>query len=219
VADYVGSMFTPDSSSTIAVVPESASTTISFSESPATGSGAYASSTAATPAAKTTKPASTYAQGTYYQTRTTTYPVPGATRIEVAGTGASAPKTYYGLPDLTVTVVDIGYIDSNDTFISTSSMPIDSKLAAKFLVTNAGTNVTGPWDIKVTAATSFDSSFYKYATMSSLDSKQSTIVTMTLDIGHPRRGTNDLSVSVDPDNKIGESNESNNAASHSVTAY
>lgn len=212
VATYVGSWFSPGPSSTLAVVP-SGTTTIPFGGGEGTSTSAMASSTPATttpakPAHTATGPAPVY-----YRTVETTYPVPGATRIPA---GTSNP-TYSGLPDLAVSLVNPGYVDSSGTFHASSTISSSDELAAEILVVNLGTNKSGPWTIKVTVPTSSNGAFTHTETMDSLDPNQPVTIDLRLSAGHPRSGTNDITVEVDPDNKIAESNEANNTKSAPIT--
>jgi subtilase family serine protease len=207
VADYIGAMFTPRTDPALSVVP-TASTTISFGESTTTdaSAGTGATSTATTTAKKTV--AATYP--TYYRTATTTYPVTGATRVRTT-------PTYTGNPDLIVTIVSVGYINSSGDFVASSTIDDSDDLAAVILVTNIGTNKSGPWDIKVSVPTSSDATFTRTETMASLEPSQPVTIDLKLTKGTPRTGTNDIIVTVDPDNDIVESKETNNAATKSIT--
>ena len=202
----VGSMFTSKPESGLAVVPTSTSTLPFDGGTPS-----------AVPPPATTSPTTTYVAPkpsapapVYYHTVQTTYPTPGSTPIPVS-------RTYSGLADLTVSITDVGYIDSDGRFVVDSSVDDDQELAAQILVVNTGTNKTGSWKIKVTFPTSSNRAFTETDTMQSLEPDQPLPITVSLSRGDPRTGTNRITVEVDSDDDVNESNEHNNDDSVSVT--
>ena len=207
-ADYVGSMFTPRPNTSLSVVP-TASTTIPFGDTTVSTTTDESRETPATTTPTTTK--QTAPAPTYYRTVTTTYPVTGATRIPATKT------TYSGKPDLIVTIVDVGYTDSDGDFVPDSTIGRSDDLAAVILVTNIGTDKTGPYDIEVTVPTSSDSTFTRTETMDSLEPNQPVTIDLKLSKGRPRVGTHDITITVDPDDDINESKENNNTDSAEIT--
>ena len=209
-ATYIGAMFTPEPEPGLAVVP-SASTTIPFggtaSSTPAATSTSASPATGA-PVPTTPRPAAP--APIYYRTVQTTYPTPGSTAIEV-------PRTYSGLPDLIISSISVGYIDSDGDFVADSSIRRNQELAAEILVVNTGTNKTGSWKIKVTVPTEDSRTSSETDTMQSLEPNQPLPITLILSRGDPRVGTNQITVVVDSDKDVAESNENNNTDSASIT--
>lgn len=130
-AVYVGSIFSPAEEPSIATTTPSGPTTIDFGSATST-----ATTTVAKPAATTT-PKRTAPAPTYRAVWATTTP------------------TYYGYPDLAVSALAIGYLNSNsiDSFVVSPTVPDGKRPAVKFSVKNIGTNVTGTWNFNATLPT------------------------------------------------------------------
>jgi len=161
----------------------------------------------ATTTATTTKPATKPAAPVVgYTTVTTTYPTPGSTQVPV-------PVTYSGLPNLTVSIQAVGYIDTNGVFVSQRNSDNNNDFAAKILVTNNGTNKTGTWEIETIMPTEHDSTFEHTENMVSLEPGATLPLTLRLTRGTLRASDNDqLQVTVDSGNDVVESNENDNEA-------
>jgi hypothetical protein len=133
-AVYLGSVFTPPSAPTLTVIP-TASTTLPFDGATTTSATTSAPATSNT---TPTKPTPSYSAPKPGQETSTTTQISGATR-----TGA-----LYGLPDLAVTIDQVGYLatTSAESFIASSTVPHGSRPAIVFTVRNVGTNVSSVWN-------------------------------------------------------------------------
>ncbi len=124
---------------------------------------------------------------------------------------------YYGLPDLAVTMTAYGYLNGTSTssFVASAVIPAHMQVAVKFRVTNKGTNVTGPWHLTIHIPTEINS-VYLSGTLQSLlpGQPEDFIVHFTRAIPGANKK---ITVNVDPDNTIKESDENNNTFSINVT--
>ncbi len=194
-AVYLGSVFTPEAGPFLSVVP-TASTTIFFGEA--------SSSTATNTTATTSKPV-------------VTAPVkwmPG-TPVVIPGSSKIVPTTisYHGLADLSIVIESVGYLTSisNESFVASTTIPSGSRIAVKILVTNIGTNISGPWTMNIIVP-----SFREPFTLNSLVPGEPT--RFMAYIGNVTPGINrTIVVTVDPNNTLAESNEKNNTASTTIT--
>jgi len=196
-AVYLGSAFNPSPDNGLSVVPTpSATSTISF------GNG-----TTTAPTTSGTKPVATT-------------PAPGvktAGTYPIGGAAAASPVSFYGLPDLMVTVSAIGYLDTSsaDSFIASATVPDDKRPAVRFIVKNIGTNVSGTWRFEASIPTrgTFD---YDSPLQQSLAPGDS--IDYTLGFDRAREGTDQpITLTVDSDTRVTESNENNNTISLKIT--
>lgn len=205
-AVYLGSIFNPTPTPTLSVVP-TASTSISF------GTPVPASSTVAA-----TSPVATNVAPTPVAT-----PAPQPTPVTPTNTGgvyqiAGAPATaLYGLPDLTVSIDTIGYLEtaSTDSFVASSSVPHGSRPAIKFTIKNIGSNWTGTWRFSASIPTRTSSHFES-------DPQQSLAPGESIDyiLGFDRASTGSgqvISITANFDRAVADSNTSNDSASASLT--
>lgn len=139
-AVYIGSLFTPSPAPSLSVVSSTASTTISFGTATTTGS------TSSLQAATTT---------TQVVTNVVQTKVGEKTGNVTAIGGAPAPGVLFGLPDLAVTVRAVGYLTTaaDDSFVTSSVVPVGDRPAILFTIKNIGTNVTGTWRFSATIPT------------------------------------------------------------------
>ena len=161
-------------------------------------------------------------------TSTSTLPVetPTATNsgskgTKTSGTGSVTKYTTvtttttvapYGDPDLAVHITQVGYLRTKgdtDTFVASSYVPSGKDGAVKFTVTNAGTNVTGEWKFSAQLPTSSSHTSFTSPYQDSLNPGDSAdfVLGFTHSGAHNDR---DIIVTLDPSNKIHESNGSNN---------
>jgi hypothetical protein len=135
-------------------------------------------------------------------------------------TVVTTPVTPYGNPDLAVIITDVGYLSTNgntSTFVHSTNVPFGKTGAVKFTVTNAGTNVASNWSFNVDVPTSPSQNFASQI-QSSLAPGDSIDYTLGFDRGSA--GTNRvITVAVDRNNVVIESNENNNIASRSIDIY
>lgn len=125
------------------------------------------------------------------------------------------PVEPYGEPDLTVTIDAVGYCTSSnpDTFRSASRVPDGERGGIKFTVRNIGTNVAERSEMSVKLPTS--PSYTQRSNVGELNPNGARIYTLCFD--RPREGNDrEITVTVDSDTDIDESNERNNSASRTI---
>lgn len=200
-AVYLSSVFVPaEKPATLEVVEPG--TTVPFPEAPVVAEATTTPAVATTPA---TAPAAIAPSAG--PTKTTVYPV---------GTGTKPTPVLTGLSDLTVEIVATGYLTSSDTstFIKSDTVPDDRRGAVKFTITNKGTNASGRFDFDATLPTTRTYTFTSDKQDSLLPGEHIDYV-----LGFDRARSGDdrvISISVDADNDVKESNESNNSDSVKV---
>lgn len=189
----LASIFSPAATSSLAVVGGStSSTTISFGDGTST-----ATTTTTKPVTVPTTPG---------QQTSGTYPI-----------GGTSPASYFGLPDLAVTVTQVGYLTTAtaDSFVAASVVPHGYRPAVKFTVKNIGTNVAGAWAFSANIPTSL-SNTYQSTTQQSLNPGDS--IDYTLGFDQALTGTNEpITIRVNYNNAISESNTANNVITANVT--
>jgi len=201
-AVYLGSIFTPADGPSL----EPVQTVVPFDN------GLVATTTATTTAPAV---ATTTAVATAPATGVATHPgVPTTIKVPVGGT--TGPVTLSGLPDLTVDITAVGYLNSSDTnsFIASTIVPDGKRGAAKFTVRNAGTNKTGAWTFDADLPTT--GSGYTYHSSSQESLLPGDRVDFTLGFDDTDDGSKTITVTVDPDRDISESNEGNNESDASI---
>ena len=141
-----------------------------------------------------------------------------ATPIPGTGGGSSAtittnPASLYGLSDLTVTSITPGYLPSNSTsqadFVPSATVPANTSFAVKFTVTNVGTNATGQWDFSATLPTKQSYTFYS-PEQQTLNPGDHLDLMLHLDVGEALSGSQSMTITLDPNRNLSESNENNN---------
>jgi len=197
-AVYLGSVFSP--ASDLSVVPTGqAPSTIYFGEASSTTS----TNTVPTVVAPTSPSNVTTAAGTktdnIYQISGTTTP------------------TLFGLPDLAINITEIGYLNSvsTDSFIASSTVPANGRPAVKFTIKNIGTNKTGQWRWSAVIPTQ---SFYIYQSQLQQSLLPGESIDYTLGFDQANKGADQpISITVNFDHAVGESNTNNNSASTKLT--
>ena len=118
--------------------------------------------------------------------------------------------TYYGKPDLAIKLIGTGIIDpASNQFFQTSYAGQNDTIGIKFEVKNVGTNVTGPWKLRLNMP-SRTTPYYDSEYQVSL--KQGEGMEYTASFNNPiSQGINTAYITVDPLNDIDESIESNNS--------
>lgn len=127
------------------------------------------------------------------------------------------PIEPYGDADLTVRITDVGYLRSSDTdsFVSSNEVPDNRRGAVKFTVTNAGTNVSGRWEMEAKLPTSPSLTYDNFGLQRSLNPGDE--IDFVLGFDRPRSGDNRvITITVDPDRDVRESDEGNNSDSARV---
>jgi len=202
---YLSSFLATAPTPGLLVIPnQTASTTISFGEATST------ISTSATTTATNSIPATSIKSEIHK-------PSAG---IKTSGTyqiGDATTSAPYGLPDLEVSITDVGYFatNSNDSFVSTSTIPSGYRPAVKFIVKNIGTNWTGTWNFSVSIPT-HPAKVYKSEPQQSLcrlgeNDTCTNFIEYTLGFDRANVGTGqEISITVNSDNAVADSNSSNN---------
>ena len=210
-AVYLGSVFTPAPEPTLSVISTPvASTTISFGTASSTVSTSTTTTTVVTTAAtnlstsaippkKIPITAGTKTSGTY----------------QIGGTATAV--TPYGLPDLAVTISAIGYFAtaSDDSFVTSQTVPAGNRPAVKFTIKNIGTNWTGTWRFSASIPTQ---TTYVYQS----DPQQSLAPGDSIDyvLGFDRANIGseqNILITANFDNMVADSNPNNNSISTAVT--
>ncbi|MDO8566885.1 MAG: hypothetical protein Q7R58_01895 [bacterium] len=208
-AVYLGSIFTPANETTLSVISNPvASTTISFGT---------ASSSTPTTTTSTPKPATTVKPKPVATT-------PGTPTNSVYPLGdTSQTPVFSGLPDLIVSVTT-GYVtvagatSSLQYFVASSTVPKGFNPAVHIIVTNIGTNVAGPWHLRAVIPT--QSSYIRefLESQPSINPGDNRGYLMSFDYLAANKGSGQMiSVTVNYDHLISESNSNNNSASAQLT--
>jgi len=200
-AVYLGSVFTPSSSPGLAVVP-TASSTIPFPDAAST-----------TPVATTTLPTTTPTKPSRPVATTPGTPSSGTYPMG----GGTTPSAPYGLPDLTVSITAVGYLTSAsaESFVASPSVPSGSRPAVRFTVRNVGTGVAGPW---IFFATIPAMNSYVYQSQAQQGLNPGDTIEFTLGFDQANKGVDQtVSITVNPNRAVTESNVSNNDSSAKLT--
>ncbi|MES2995095.1 MAG: CARDB domain-containing protein [Patescibacteria group bacterium] len=126
---------------------------------------------------------------------------------------------YSGLPDLTLEIVAIGYLNrSGDTnsFVAASRVPSDKEGAVKFRIKNQGTNVSGKFEYEVRVENADNKTDTASRTSASLPPNQA--VTSFARFDANKSGDVEITLEVDSGEDVRESNERNNSDSEEITA-
>ena len=129
----------------------------------------------------------------------------------------TVPTTLYGLPDLTVEVLAVGYLrtSSANSFVQENSIDEDDYPAIRFRVRNNGTNAVNYWQVEIEYPTRDSDDTYVITSSEQLRPRGYKDFTFGFD--NAREGDNRrFTVTVDPDRDVAESNEGNNVASRTI---
>lgn len=203
-AVYLGSVFHKDAPSSSLVVVPTASTTIPFGDVEGTTTPSTTATT--TEGAPITKRSSHIVK--------TTAGEKTATTTQIGGT--SAPSLS-GLPDLTVQITSIGYLTttSGDSFVASTTVPKGNRPAIKFTVKNIGSNVMSSWRFTASIPTQ---TAYLYQSQMQQALNPGDSIDYTLGFDQATAGSNkSISIVVNPDHAVAESNTGNNTATAVVT--
>jgi hypothetical protein len=141
-------------------------------------------------------------------------PEPSPAPVQQPVVVTPVPAPLYGNPDLAITVSDVGFTAQNGntaSFVGSNDIPFGQNGAIKFTVTNVGTNASGAWNFAVNIPTS-PMQNYVSPLQPSLNPGDSVDFTLGFDRGYST-GQKTITVTVDPDNRINESNKGNNVSS------
>lgn len=140
-------------------------------------------------------------------------PRPGTPTTVVVPVQVPASTNYHGLPDLVVENVRTGYLTSSDTdsFRASDEVPDGERGAVKFTIANRGTNVSGRFEFEVELPTTRS---YTYNSRTQQSLRPGERIDYVLGFDQTREGSNrTITIEVDPDDDIDESNEGNNRRS------
>ena len=120
-----------------------------------------------------------------------------------------------GVPDLSVEITSIGTMDSNGNFVAKTNFTNVDTIVTKFRVTNIGTGPSGAWSMRVDMPSSNASDQVKTVNAGSLPAGASVVGQAIFNT--PAAGTNQtVTITVDPNGAIAESNKNNNKTSVSL---
>lgn len=144
-------------------------------------------------------------------------PTTPTTGTYVIGTlpASEAPEPY-GLPDLTVTIIERGYLDtgSSASYIKADEVPDGKRGAIKFVVENEGTNVTGEWKFTAKVPTT---PAYTFTSPDQNSINPGSRVEFVLGFDRAKSGDSQkITITVDSSEKVEESNENNNEDSETL---
>lgn len=146
----------------------------------------------------------------------TSNPRPGAPVTTVVPVQVPASTNYSGLPDLAVENIVTGYLTSSNTssFRASSRVPDGERGAFKFTVINRGTNVSDRFEFEVKLPTTRT---YTYSSKSQQALRPGERIDYVMGFDQTKEGENrTITIEVDPDNDIRESNEGNNTKSVTI---
>ena len=104
---------------------------------------------------------------------------------------------------------------STDSFVPANIIPPGARPAVKFSIANNGTNSTGPWNF-IAHIPSINNTVFSSPIEPSLNPGDHTVFTLGFNQAIPGPAQT-ITIQVDPNNTVYESNEGNNSASAAVT--
>jgi len=117
--------------------------------------------------------------------------------------------TYYGKSDLQISLVSTGIIDpTSKQFVQTNYVGFNDEIAIKFEVKNTGTNITGPWKLRINSP-SRTTPYYDSAYQTSLKPRDRLVYITNFD-SPITTGVNVAYITIDPLNMVDEVSENNN---------
>jgi len=195
-AVYIGSIFTRENEPTLSVV--TSPTTIFFG------------------VATTTDSVKPQQVSSINQVKTTAG-VKTSNTYQISGT--TTTKSLSGLPDLVVNITEVGYLTSTstDSFVASSTIHAGIRPAVKFTIKNIGTNVTGSWRFRASIPT--QSSYIYYSKPNeTISLNPGEYIDYVLGFDQAISGADKIiSITVNFDHAVTESNFNNNSTSTKVT--
>lgn len=145
-----------------------------------------------------------------------TTPVAGTPTTVTVPVQVPASANYSGLPDLAIENVQTGYLRTDDvsSFRASDEVPDGEKGAVKFTVINRGTNVADDFDFDFRINTS-PSISKNYKVTRNLRPQERIEYTLWFD-RVSARDNRTITIDIDPDNDVAESNERNNEDTVSI---
>ena len=131
------------------------------------------------------------------------------TNSGTAYSNVQTQKSYFGKPDLQITLIGTGIIDPlTKQFASTNYAGFNDEIAIKFEVKNIGTNVSGPWALRINTP-SRTTPYYDSPSQTSIKPGDRIVFTTTFN-SPINVGVNNSYITVDPLNAVDEIAKSNN---------
>jgi len=143
-------------------------------------------------------------------------PRPGTPTTTVIPVQVPASTNYHGLPDLVIEDIQTGYLSSSNTgsFRASSRVPDGERGGVKFTIANRGTNVSGRFDFEVELPTTRG---YTYNAKTQQSLRPGERIEYVMGFDQTREGDNRrIEITVDQDDDVNESNESNNDRSVTI---
>jgi len=165
--------------------------------------GTTTTSTTENPAMTPSTPAYTAPPGANYTT-----PLPPTYRVVTV----PISSTYYGDADLSIEILAIGYVTRDNTsssFRESSRVPEGEQGAVKFRIFNSGTNASGRFEYEASVRNAARRTETATNRAPSLNPGISVITYAYFDAR--KSGDTDITIEVDTDNDVRESNERNNS--------
>jgi len=174
---------------------------------PATSTPAVVGPVTTTTTSNATTTYSTSPAGSNLTSQST--PGPAPTTSAPATTYYTPRVSYYGLPDLSISLLSTGILDANGIFEAQPVVYQGQRAAVQVIVTNVGTNVSGPWILQAPLPTNTPGEVFTSYPQQSLAPGDSSKLTLSFD-DLIDQNTSSMVITVDPYDQIDESNRSNN---------
>ncbi len=129
----------------------------------------------------------------------------------IDGSAQTAPRTLTGKSDLSVKIMNVGYIDdATKGFVITNTVEKNNVSAVMFAVENTGTNSSGSWDFAAILPTNPPYIFQSPTQRELLPGER---IEFTMGFDRVKEGASsvEIKINIDPSQKISESNETNNS--------
>lgn len=159
------------------------------------------------------------------QTSTPVTPNRGAqtNEYQVIGGGTGSPtgvSNPLGTPDLAVTVLAVGYVDRlGETFTPSASIDENQRAAIRFEVRNVGDKLSGEWTFEAELPVKGRSGAFTYEpreNQRSLNPGERIEYTLGFDEIKDNDGVANMRIIVDPNERVAETNRTNNTATASI---
>jgi hypothetical protein len=118
----------------------------------------------------------------------------------------TTPTQTASAADLQVYLLETGYLDGNNVFIRSQNIPSGKMAALRFVVTNAGGRLSGPWSFSASLPSDTDPTYNSPVQTSLAPSSR---VEFTLGY-NPRQSGGTAVIAVNADRAVAESNYGNN---------
>ncbi len=129
----------------------------------------------------------------------------------IDGAAQTAPRTLSGQSDLSVKIMNVGYIDdATKGFVISNTVEKNNISAVMFAVENNGTNSSGSWDFAAILPTN-PPYIFQSPTQRELLPGERIEFTMGFDKAKEGATSLEIKINIDPSQRISESNETNNS--------